>query len=192
MLPNNQWASQAVVDDIIAPRDKAKVNPTTSSDNGPIAIQNTSKGLMAKIWTASYNSVTGAVKLQDGTSLFTDVNLKELSLTFTQNGNPFIAFRSGTRIKIWWYDPLLSDYTIKDVAAGDQPFCYLDERRPEFSANSDVFLLYHRDGEIFYRLQRDRFDVEYSTGIIGGTDIVIECFGMAKNNRLQIKYYEGS
>ena len=55
-----------------------------------------------------------------------------------------------------------------------------------------MFLLYHRNGEIFYRLQRDRFDVEYSTGIIGGTDIVIECFGMAKNNRLQIKYYEGS
>ena len=192
MLPNNQWASQAIVEDIIAPRDKAKVNPTTSSDNGPIAIQNTSKGLMAKIWTASYNSVTGSVTLQDGTNLFTDVNLKELSLTFNQTGNPFVAFRSTTRIKIWWYDTLLSNYTIKDVTAGDQPFCYLDERRPEFSANSDVFLLYHRDGEIFYRLQRDRFDVEYSTGIIGGTDIVIECFGMAKNNRLQIKYYEGS
>ena len=192
MLPNNQWASQPVVDDIIAPRDKAKVNATTSSDNGPIAIQNTSKGLMAKIWTASYNSVTGSVTLQDGTNLFTDVNLKELSLTFNQSGNPFVAFRSATRIKIWWYDPLLSNYTIKDVTTGDQPFCYLDERRPEFSANSDVFLLYHRDGEIFYRLQRDRFDVEYSTGIIGGTDIVIECFGMAKNNRLQIKYYEGS
>ena len=192
MLPNNQWASQPVVDDIIAPRDKAKVNPTTSSDNGPIAIQNTSKGLMAKIWTASYNSVTGTVKLQDGTSLFTDVNLKELSLTFTQNGIPFIAFRSGTRIKIWWYDPLLSNYTIKDVTAGDQPFCSLDGRRPEFSSISDVFIIYHRAGEIFYRLQRDRFDVEYSTGIIGGTDIVIECFGMAKNNRLQIKYYEGS
>ena len=192
MLPNNQWASQPVVDDIIAPRDKAKVNPTTSSDNGPIAIQNTSKGLMAKIWTASYNSVTGSVTLQDGTNLFTDVNLKELSLTFNQTGNPFVAFRSATRIKIWWYDSLLSNYTIKDVAAGDQPFCYLDERRPEFSANSDVFLLYHRNGEIFYRLQRDRFDVEYSTGIIGGADIVIECFGMAKNNRLQIKYYEGS
>ena len=192
MLPNNQWASQAVVDDIIAPRDRAKVNATTSSDNGPIAIQNTSKGLMAKIWTASYNSVTGSVTLQDGTNLFTDVSLKELSLTFNQSGNPFVAFRSATRIKIWWYDPLLSTYTIKDVATGDQPFCYLDERRPEFSANSDVFLLYHRGGEIFYRLQRDRFDVEYSTGIIGGTDIVIECFGMAKNNRLQIKYYEGS
>ena len=192
MLPNNQWASQPVVDDIIAPRDKAKVNPTTSSDNGPIAIQNTSKGLMAKIWTASYNSITGSVTLQDGTNLFTDVSLKELSLTFNQTGNPFVAFRSATRIKTWWYDPLLSNYTIKDVTAGDQPFCYLDERRPEFSANSDVFLLYHRNGEIFYRLQRDRFDVEYSTGIIGGTDIVIECFGMAKNNRLQIKYYEGS
>lgn len=192
MLPNNQWASQAVIDDIIAPRDKAKVNATTSSDNGPIAIQNTSKGLMAKIWTASYNSVTGSVTLQDGTNLFTDVSLKELSLTFNQTCNPFVAFRSATRIKIWWYDPLLSNYTIKDVTTGDQPFCYLDERRPEFSANSDVFLLYHRDGEIFYRLQRDRFDVEYSTGIVGGTDIVIECFGMAKNNRLQIKYYEGS
>ena len=192
MLPNNQWASQAVIDDIIAPRDKAKVNATTSSDNGPIAIQNTSKGLMSKIWTASYNSVTGSVTLQDGTNLFTDTNLKELSLTFNQNAAPFIAFRSATRIKIWWYDPLLSNYTIKDVTTGDQPFCYLDERRPEFSANSDVFLLYHRGGEIFYRLQRDRFDVEYSTGIIGGTDIVIECFGMAKNNRLQIKYYEGS
>ena len=192
MLPNNQWSSQAVVDDLLNPRDKVKVNATTSSDNGPVAIQNTSKGLMAKIWTASYNSVTGSVTLQDGTNLFTDVNLKELSLTFNQSGNPFVAFRSATRIKIWWYDPLLSNYTIKDVTTGDQPFCYLDERRPEFSANSDVFLLYHRDGEIFYRLQRDRFDVEYSTGIIGGTDIVIECFGMAKNNRLQIKYYEGS
>ena len=104
MLPNNQWASQAVVDGIIAPRDKAKVNPTTSSDNGPIALNNPSRGLMAKIWTASYNSITGAIKLQDGTSLFTDVNLKELSLTFNQNGDPFIAFRSGTRIKIWCFN----------------------------------------------------------------------------------------
>ena len=188
MLPNNQWSSQAVVDDLLNPRDKKKINATTSSDNGPIAINNTSRGLMAKIWTASYNNVTGLITLQDGTKLFTDVNLKELSLTFNQNGDPFIAFRSGTRIKIWWFDPLLSNYTIKDITSGDQPFCYLDERRPEFSANSDVFIIYRRAGEIFYRLQRDRFDVEYSTGIVGGTDIVIECFGMAKNNRLQIKY----
>ena len=192
MLPNNQWSSQAVVDDLLNPRDKKKINATTSSDNGPIALNNTSSGLMAKIWTASYNNITGLIKLQDGTSLFTDVNLKELSLTFNQNGDPFIAFRSGTRIKIWWFDPLLSNYTVKDITSGDQPFCYLDEHRPEFSSISDVFIIYHRDGEIFYRLQRDRFDVEYSTGIIGGTDIVIECFGMTKNNRLQIKYYEGS
>ena len=192
MLPNNTWSSQPIVSDIIAPRDKAKINATTSSDNGPIAIRNISRGLLAKIWTASYNSITGSVTLQDGTNLFTDVNLKELSLTFNQNGDPFVAFRSGTRIKIWWYDPQTSSYTIKDLTVGDQPFCYLDERRPEFSSSSDVLLIYHRNGEILYRQQRDRFDIEYSTGIIGGSDIVIECFGMAKNNRMQIKYYEGS
>ena len=53
MLPDSQWSSQPVIDDIIAPRDKKKINATTSSDNGPIALNNPSGGLMAKIWTAS-------------------------------------------------------------------------------------------------------------------------------------------
>lgn len=191
MLPNNKWSSSAVTADIIPPRNTPKINATTSSDNGPIAIQNTTKGLMAKIWTASYDSDTGQVKLQDGSLLFTDATLKELSLTFNQTGNPFVAYRSGTNIKIWWYDSLISNYTTKLIGAGDQPFCYLDERRPVFSASSDVILIYHRDGAIYYRQQRDRFDVEYETGIFGGTNITIDCFGMGVNNRLQLRYYEG-
>lgn len=191
MLPNNQWSSLPVIADLIYPRD-TKPSATTSLDYGPIAIQNTTQGLRTKVWTASYDATSGAVKLQDGSLLFVEKDIKELDLTFNQTANPFIAYRVGSNIKIFWYDVTIPAYTTKVIGIGDQPFCFLDERRPEFSSKSDIILIYHRDGSVYYRRQRDRFEIEFSTGITNKENLVIENFGMAKNNRLQIKYYEAA
>ena len=189
MLPNNQWSSMPVIADLLYPRD-TKESLLSSKDYGPIAVQNTTQGLKAKVWSVSYDSASGAVRLQDGSLLFVEKNIKELDLTFNQTANPFVAYRVGSNIKIFWYDTTTSTYVNKTIGLGDQPFCYLDERRPEFSAKSDVILIYHRNGSVYYRLQRDRFDIERPTGITGKTNLVIENFGMAKNNRLLIKFYE--
>ena len=189
MLPNNKWSSTPVAAGLLYPRD-SKESLLSSSDYGPIAVQNTSQGLSAKVWKVTYDTTSGAVRLHDGSLLFVEKDIKELDLTFNQTANPFVAYRVGANIKIYWYDTTTSSYTNKTIGVGDQPFCYLDERRPEFSNKSDVILIYHRAGTVYYRLQRELFDIEHTTGITGRTNLVIENFGMAKNNRLLIKFYE--
>ena len=168
MLPNNKWSSSPVVAGLLYPRD-SKESLLSASDYGPVAIQNTSQGLSTKVWKATYDTASGAVRLHDGSLLFVEKDIKELDLTFNQTANPFVAYRVGANIKIYWYDTTTSSYTNKTIGLGDQPFCYLDERRPEFSSKSDVILIYHRDGTVYrysYRGPSSRKPSQHRPGLL--------------------------
>lgn len=188
MLPNNSWSSVPVLSEFLPPHNNPPVTRLTAQDAGPIALDDISQGLRARIWTATWNPANGEIRLDNGALLTTVASLTELSLSFDQAGRPFLAYAAAGSVYIRWYDSSVSAAVTTLIAAGDQPFCHLDERRPEFVGESDVLLIYRRGESVYLRQQRDRFLIEYPTPINNAALATIEAFSMAKNNRVQIKY----
>lgn len=112
---------------------------------------------------------------------------KKISGTFDQNGRPLVFFDTGTELRLWWYDPVLGSTTTTVFGVGTYPFATFDIKYGVDTEYSDVLLFYMRDGGIYYRMQRDRYSVEYATPVT--TDAVfIKEADMAVDYRLQLLY----
>jgi hypothetical protein len=95
-------------------------------------------------------------------ALFERAGVTELSLAFDGNMRPFIAFSDASGAHYWWYDPTTSEVEIADLPDGCTNLrCGMDDKRPLESANADIILAYMRDGNLYHRLQRDRYATEY-------------------------------
>lgn len=137
---------------------------TVAYDLGPVALNDPTGGLDAKLWTASVVGDDILIEAEDHAPsvLITAAGTTHISLTFDQNGAPFLAFIQGGVAKFWWYDTLANAYAITELPAGSvTPFASLDERRRPNLANGDIILAYILDGDLVYRQQRDRYTVEY-------------------------------
>ena len=79
---------------------------------------------------------------------------------------------------------------ITELSEGDQYLrCCLDDKRQSATAqgNNDIILAYVRAGKLYYRQQRDRYEVEY----LLAEEIpakVLTRIGMSKNYRLQFEF----
>lgn len=186
MLPSDSWSSDPQPSEFLAPHNADRVDPLVAQDMGPIAVNDVTQGLRARLWTATCDG--SAVTLVGHGELFSDTEITQISLTFDQAGKPFVAYAAGGMVKIWWFDPIASANVVTEIAIGDQPFAHLDERRPELVSISDVIILYRAAGALRYRKQRDRFLVEQSTPISSASNLSIRAFGMSTGGRLQVKY----
>lgn len=186
MLPNNSWSSEAVPAALVPPHDKPPALRTVARDAGPVALGDVTQGLLARIWAATWSQIGGEIRMDDGTLLATVPALDWLGLTFDQSGRYFLTWHNAGAVFIRWYDSSAGQVVTTEIAAGDQPFCYLDERRPELVETSDVLLLYRRGNSAFLRRQRDRFLIEYVTPVSGITGLSLDAFAMNVIGRMQI------
>lgn len=138
---------------------------------GPIAIQDPSQGLRARLWRA--RSVGNAILLsapgvaEENWYTHTE-DLEQVSLAFDQNGRPAVAFVDsvgGTCLR--WFDPVVND-VVNMSLVGITPRVTLDDSRPLNLSNSDIILGYVRGGVVRYRIQRERFQDEHTPPIGAG------------------------
>lgn len=188
MFQNNAWTDDPLGGTLLPPHDTPQDNPYSATDLGPISVGNTTQGLTAKQWYINYNTSTGECTLEGYGVLFVRTGISRVCLTFDFNGRPFVAFEQEGVVWIWWYDPLTSSQVFSQISEGVLPFARLDERRPEFSTISDIILIYFRNGSMFFRVQRDRFLVEYPTQFTNISPSRVLNFGMSNLNRLQVDY----
>lgn len=82
----------------------------------------------------------------------------------------------------YWWDPDIPGYTTMTVT-GVTPRCCHDDVR--YGATSDVVLAYVLGTQLFYRLQRERFQTDHL--IADGVEIIagIEQIGMSTSGRFQ-------
>lgn len=142
---------------------------------------------------------------------YTGSEAYELGLTFDQVGRPLCCFEQkvitattaapttsvattdspgwkDNEISIYWYDSALGATTITNITSGRTPRIRLDFRQSYAISESDIFLFYIRETGVYYRLQRDRFGVEYDTGITAHDDLYLEEVILATNNRLYLYF----
>lgn len=122
-------------------------------------------------------------------------NIREVSLAFDQNANPYFAFVSESGVPyLRWYDlvegSMVTTQLDSDVIT---PRITLDDARQFNVGNSDVILAYIREGVIRYRRQRDRFGVEYTPTQGEGGDVAEISFlkHVSMNSSLRLEFISG-
>ncbi len=192
MMPNNVLSTTPVPAAFLAPRTPIRFSAQTGlidSHWGGIGIGDASHGLLYQVWTVQL--IGGqAVLSAPNTAPFNFQALPNaawIALAFDQNSRPYIAYADiNCNASYYWYDSTIPGYRTSTLAGVvKRPFMVLDDPRPVESSNSDVLLAYVRNGELFYRQQRDRFGIEYDLGPAPATLVQ---FGMNHGLRMQFAF----
>lgn len=164
MIPLEMLSVTPVTGDLINPRSGSR---GYSFHMGPVSIQDTSKGLLYKMWRAriSDNKILLSSGDVDEFVQYTHTHpLREVSLAFDQNANPYFSFTSIAGISyIRWWNPLIPAMETTELDSDViSPRITLDDARRRNIQNSDVILAYIRNGILRYRKQRERWLTEYT------------------------------
>lgn len=169
MIPMGRLSSVVVSAEYVSPDNVEPTSKLIDYELGGVALNDPSGGLQDRIWTCTCDGETGDVYLEApgiaSTKIFTAPNTTEISLAFDQNMRPFFAYVQDGQAKYRWYDTVLGANRISLLGPTDRsPRCCLDDKRPYQTAqgSGDIILAYRRgEGGLYYRQQRDRFEVEY-------------------------------
>jgi hypothetical protein len=190
VIPSNRLSTEPHPADFYDADAIEPANRTTDYELGGIGLNDPSAGLQYQIWVATYDPDTGDVSLEAPntvqTVIFNALEVTELSLAFDQNMRPFFAFVQNGQAKFRWYDTVLGANRITDLDPSDiSPRCCLDDKRElqVTQGNVDIILAYVRNNNLYYRQQRDRYEVEYL--LKEEVNGVLLRVGMNKEYRLQ-------
>jgi len=154
-----------------------------SFEMGGVGISDPSGGLLVKIWYARLvDDDTVFLSADDVPEfvLFSLAGMKQMDFCFDQNMKPCLAYNLGFKdgynpeeghAYFWWYDTTQQQYETVDLGLGSYDCrCILDDKRDSATVGNwnDICLFYLRDGALYYREQRERFEIEHpmnQTGI---------------------------
>lgn len=161
---------------------------TESWEMGGVGISDPSGGLAYQTWHGVLDVSTGSVLLDAPNTpqfvLYSEAGITQMDFSFDQNMKPCLAFTQNGVAKFWWYNTVNLQYEIIMLPGAMTPLTLLDDKREGLLGNSDIILFYLRDGRLYYREQRDRFTVEYDSGISGIRRLLR--VGFTKGLRVQI------
>jgi hypothetical protein len=187
-LPQNQPAALSLPGPFIPPDDQVS-RATEDFEDGGVAVQDASQGLVGFTWRLWVNGLEVWLQREGAAVIpvFTAAGIEELSLAFDQNMRPHVAYSVGGTLYLRWYDSFAQAYVTSSFGPGKNPRLSLDDKRYFMISASDVIFAYLRNGSLCYRQQRDRFEVErvLRTGI--ADNIKLKNIGMSKNLRMQFE-----
>lgn len=168
-------------------------------EEGGIALSDGSKGLEVQVWhllvhgSGATTSVWVDAPNTPPVQIFAAANITWARLAFDQNMHPVISFVSGTGPAFFWFDPLLPGNNITALPSTVvKPSVTMDDKRSIQTTlgNNDVVMAYVNNGNLCYRLQRQRYATEHVwlTNIV---DIIANPFvnkiGMTEGLRLLLE-----
>jgi len=189
-LPGNVLSTGAQSALFRFPRNSAR-STVLSYEYGGAALNDTSQGLRAKIWTGVVDGAQIALSAPNAAPFILTVANPpiDFDFTFDQNMTAFIAYElTPGNTSYYWYDTTIAQYVTSTLPAGSSnPRCAIDDSRDSQSAISDILFSYVRAGTLFYRQQRDRYTIERSlvAGLPAGRLMQI---GMTIKWRFQFQY----
>lgn len=198
MIPAVVLIQPAVILPYIPPDD---IEPTALVDweLGGVGLSDPSQGLMYQPWqlqvlgltvnTAVYVSAPNTPL----TLIFSYPNITWARLAFDQNMRPVISFVAGGLPYYYWWDPFIPGNTTAALPTTViKPCVTMDDKRAlsTQTGTNDVVMCYINNGNICYRLQRDRYNVEYVwyTNIVNVlANPIVNRIGMTTGLRLLIE-----
>ena len=160
--------------------------PRVSYDDGPVAIQNPSQGLLYQIWRARYVSDTVYLVAPNYTEsvFFKRRCIESISLSFDQNGRPLLTYLIAGNLYLYWHHTITQKYehTLIDTQVTSHQVC-LDIRTRLGILDSQVVLGYTKNNNLYYVLQADRYMVPYLIAL--GVNGYLIQIGMSRQHRFQ-------
>lgn len=198
MIPDNpNWSSLTDVKaypipDFIKPPALGVVHDISL---GPIALNDSQGKLNSRYWVvyqeAGKVNISGAIdgEWQPATVVFTEpTEITKISLTFDQLGRPLVFYNTDTSdLKLYWYNHVTETNEVKSLGIGYDPAACFDWPQDTSQSFSDMLVFYVRGQQVYMRIQRDRFDIEYSCPA-NQPGITITSAGLRVDNRLQVVY----
>ena len=185
MIPGNSFTSPPVVSQFIYPYSN-QYFPLSQDVLGGLAIGNSSLGRQLKVWNVSYNGAFINVKPEDGPVAFSlaAAPVTSVSLAFDNNMGLVLCWTTGTGANLYYFDALTSQYVTRNFLGISSCRVCVDDARDFYLANSDVIFSYTLTGGLYWRQQRDRYDVQY---LIGATTKTLVRAAPNVGNRLQFE-----
>lgn len=171
MLPNNKVPSNPTLPSTFEYYQFGALESSDTVDYelGGVALNDPTQGYLVKLWKARISE--GGKYILVGASDVPEIvkytaadygTLTEVSLAFDQNMRPIIGFVESGQAKHMWYDTSIEQEVITVLASDVRnPRVSLDEKRPDFGTTNDVILSYLRGQDLYVRLGRDRYTIEY-------------------------------
>jgi hypothetical protein len=174
-LPNNTLSTTPIVAPFMAPRTTLRFNRKAGATDvhpGGIHLGDASQGLNYQVWQARTDG-TNIYLSAPNTPEFVQLSNTSavwVSLAFDQNARPFIGYvnQSGQAF-FYWFSTLVNQFVTTQLPTTglyDRIFSAVDDLRPLNISASDIILVYVRGTTLYMRVQRDRFNVEYTLGTV--------------------------
>ena len=185
MLPENSLSLTSVIGKYNYP-DNLETSNTLDFELGGVDLQDPSQGLRVKSWAVYIEGqdIWIAAEDREPVILFSRVGiLTEVSLAFDQNMRPVVAFVENGVSTLYWYDTFISNFTFTTLPDTLTPRVCLDDKRETQTGSSDVLLAYIKDNSLYFRMQRDRFQIEYL--LRADVNATLKKMGMTNKSRVQ-------
>jgi len=182
----------------VLPRPTTKYGEISKVKIGPNALGGSENKLNARYWICyqeeGFVYIRGAINdllWSSPTLIFEEPEpIVSLDFSFDQLGREVIFYQKGSELRLWFFDSSTEPFQFVNVLLvenGSYPNIAFDIIYNPTNPLSDVILCYVKNDTIYKRLQRDRFAIEYSSGV-KRPGIKIESAGMSVNNKFQIVY----
>ncbi|MDP9112276.1 MAG: hypothetical protein M3O20_01185 [Acidobacteriota bacterium] len=193
MLPNHVLSTTVESAQFLPPKTNTVKAALTDFTLGPIAAGDGSHGIDYQHWRVGTDGANNVIftPLTTGSPLTayvgTDV-ITWVSGTFDQGGRPQVAFIIQSAAYFYWFDTLSNAYQLTLLPDGAvNPYICLDDVRALQSSTSDVVVCYVNADYLFFRAQRDRYQIEYNLGYIGAGTLLTQA-GPNIGNRFQFQF----
>lgn len=164
---------------------------------GPETLSNSQGKLNTKYWICYQLSGFIVVSYETGGAWSAPQNIvavadeiADIGLTFDQLGQVVIIYKltTSSMLKLYWFDSVIPGFTTSDIVNGSSPRACTDYLSNTSNPNSDAMIFYVDSTDTLrYRIQRDRYTVEYSPGI-SFPGLKLDTVGIRTDNRLQVLY----
>lgn len=182
MMPDNVLSDRPAPAQIIGARANPDITARFDQEDGGVALQDPSQGLMYQTWTAEARD--GGVWLSAPNfpaQMIRAGNITECSIAFDRAMNWVLSFVEDGQSKLSYYSNL-DDDRIEITLNGTNPRVIHDDKREGQSDVGEVLVTYVRDETLYQLRQRDRYGEEFH---IGGANIKrLVKVGMGSNLRL--------
>lgn len=189
MIPNNALSSPALPGTYAGRPADSISGGLLSYSRGGVAIQDPSLGLDFQVWEGRIvgNWVQVSAPNRPPVTFYQGVDLSYVSLAFDRQMQPVIAMVDDGIARLSWYDSVTASRIITQVGAAEilTPLVYYDDIRALQGNTSDVIISYLKNGSLYFRQQRDRYEIEYE--LKPGAYYRLNKMGMNKGLRLQFE-----
>lgn len=185
MIPANAITTTPITGTFYPPED-GPYTPGQHTVLGGVAIGDSSKGRQVKYWRATL--AAGSVSIHPvGEPVAYSLSVpgaSTIALAFDNNMAVVLAWQTSTGSNLYYFDTLTGTYLTKEFNGTTSCRVCVDDARDFYNTNSDVIFAYTKNNTLYWRQQRDRYEIER---VVGTTAKKLIRMGLAQTNRLQFE-----